>query len=100
MVNSGPERDSNLVKRRERHHRALAVAHVELADVVEVVAVLALGLDVDLPLAAEAVEVVDEQPAHVGLNGAIDIVEGDALLEHLLAVHLEELLRHARQERA
>ena len=44
---------------RQRHHLALAVAHLQLLDVVDRLAERVLGLDVDLPGAAEAVEVVD-----------------------------------------
>ena len=98
MVNSGPERDSNRRQRGQRHHLAVRVADVELADVLGSVAIVAFGLDVDLPLAAEAVEVVDERPAHERLDGPVDIVDGDALLEHLVAIHVDELLRHAGQE--
>ena len=36
----------------------LVVAHIELADVFGLRPILAFGFDVDLPLAAEAVEVV------------------------------------------
>ena len=98
-MNSGPGRDSNFVSADKRHHVAVRVAHVELADVFQVGAVLAFGFDVDLPLPSEAVEVVDEQSAHEGLDGAVDVVERDALLEHLVAIDRHELLRHARQER-
>ena len=62
-------------QRGQRHHFAGRVAHIELADVLGFRAVLVLGLDVDLPLAAEAVEVVDEQPAHEGLDGPVNVVD-------------------------
>ncbi len=75
------------------------VPHVELADVFGTCAVLAFRFHVDLPLASEPVEVVDEQPAHEGLDGAVDVVDRDALLDHLVAVDRHELLRHAGQER-
>lgn len=93
---------------RKGHRRALAVAHVELSDVLDVGPVLALGLDVDLPLASELVEVVDEAAAHEALQGLVDIVDLDPLLEDLVAVHVDEELRdrgpegrgHAAQLRA
>jgi hypothetical protein len=44
------------------------------------------GLHVDLPHAAEAVEVVDEDAAHEGLERLVDRFEGDALLEGLVAI--------------
>ena len=53
-------------------------------------AVVAFGLDVDLPLAAEAVEVVHEVAAHEGLERLVDVAELDALLEHLVAVDVDE----------
>ena len=90
MVNSGPGRDSNLVSAESGTISPLRVAHVELADVIEVVAILAFGLDIDLPLAAEAIEVVDEQPAHEGLDGAIDVVQRHALLQHFVAIDIDE----------
>ena len=61
MVNSGPERDSNLVSAESGTMSPRSVPHVELADVLGSIAVVALGLDIHLPLAAEAVEVVDER---------------------------------------
>src|SRR5581483_5672278 len=53
-----------------------------------------------LPLPAEAVEIVYEESAHIGLNRAVDIVQGDALLEHFLAIDVEKLLRNAGQKGA
>src|SRR5262249_36758878 len=57
------------------------------------------GFDVHLPLAAEPVEVVDERPAHEHLNRSIHILDVDTLLEDLVAIHGDELLRHIGQER-
>ena len=86
MVNSGPVRDSNLVSAESGTIVAGSVPHIELADVLELVAVLAFRLDIHLPLAAEAVEVVDERAAHERLNRSVDIVDVDTLLEHLVAI--------------
>ncbi len=88
-----------LGERGKRHHAAFRVADIEETGTIEIVAVLAFGLDIDLPLPAEAVEVIDEQSAHIGLDGAVDVGERDALLERLLAIDIEKLLRHAGQER-
>ena len=71
-----------------------AVPDVELPDVLGPVAILALGLDIHLPLAAEAVEVVDERPSHERLNRSVDVLDVDPLLEHLVAIDVDELLRH------
>src|SRR4029077_17392140 len=61
-------------------------------------AVLALRFDVHLPLASEAVEIVDEVPAHEGLDGAVHVVECDALFQNFVAIDVHKLLRHAGQE--
>ena len=98
-MNSGPGRDSNLVSAESGTISPVAVAHVELADILGPGPVVAFRLDVDLPLAAEAVEVVYEQPAHERLDGSIDIVQRHSLLEDFVSVDIHELLRHAGQER-
>jgi hypothetical protein len=85
-------------QRRQRHRFALVVAHVELPDVLDVGAVVAFGLDVDLPLASEAVEVVDEAAAEEALQRLVHITEVDPLLEHLVLVDVDEQLRHGRPE--
>ena len=79
--------------------RPCSLLHVELAHVSAVGPVLALRLHVDLPLAAEAVEVVDEVAAHERLEGLVDLPEVDALLEHLVPVHVDVKLGHRREER-
>ena len=53
----------------------------KVADVLGLGAGFSLGLDVDLPDATEAVEVVDEGAAHEGLQGLVDGFELDSLLE-------------------
>ncbi len=98
-MNSGPETRLKTRQRGERHHPAVLVSDIKLADVLRLGAVVALRLDVDLPLPAEAIEVVDEQSPHEGLNGAVHIGDGHCLLDHLVAVHVDELLGHASQER-
>ncbi|EXI65763.1 MAG: hypothetical protein AW08_02975 [Candidatus Accumulibacter adjunctus] len=85
-------------QRRQRDRLPILVAHVELADILDVGAEVPLGLDVDLPLAAEAVEIVDEATAEEGLQGLVDLLDVDPLLEHLVAVHVDEQLRHDRAE--
>ena len=56
------------------------------------------GLDIHLPGTAEIVVVVDEQAAHVRLNGVVDIGQIHALLQHLVLVHIDELFRHTRDK--
>ena len=99
MVNSGPERDSNRRQRGQRHHVARCCSARRTGRRSRRVAIVALGLDIDLPLAAEAVEVVDERPAHERLDRSIHILDVDTLLEHFVAIHVDELLRHVGQER-
>ena len=81
-------------ERREGHRLALAVAHVELTDIVDVGPVITFGLEEHLPLAAEFVEVVDEAAPHEALQDLIDVGDVDPLLQHLVTVHVHEELRH------
>src|SRR3546814_1357089 len=60
------------------HHPAIGVADVDPVDVGDLVAILRLALDVDLPAPAEAVEVVDVEAAERRLQRAIDIGHRDA----------------------
>ena len=95
----GPEPVLHLDQRGEGHHGPVPVPHEVAAELVHAVPVLALRLDVDLPLAAEAVEVVDEDASHVALQGAVDVLQGHALLEGLVAVHVDVDLGDRRDER-
>jgi hypothetical protein len=85
---------------RERHHLAAPVADVELDDLLGPPPVLALGPDVHLPLAPEAVEVIHQQRAHEGVEGPVDLLEVDLLLEHLVAVDVGVPLGHVGDQRA
>ena len=86
-------------ERGERDVLAFIIADIKLSDVFRASAVLALSLDINLPLAAEAIEIVNEVSAHEGLDGAVDIVEVHALLQDLVAVDVNKFLRDAGQER-
>src|SRR2546428_13091206 len=74
------------------------MANVELPHVLRAVRIDALSLDIPLPLPPESIEVVDERASHERLDGSIDVLDVDALLERLLPVDGDELLRHPRQE--
>ena len=88
-----------MVSGRERHHlRRCCCARNNCPRFSALRAVFALRLDVDLPLPAEAVEVVHEDAAHEALQRLVDVGEVDALLEHFVAVDLDEDLRHVGQE--
>lgn len=75
----------------------LIIAHVKKPDVLGTGAIFVFGLNIDLPLTAKAIEVVDEIPTHEGLQRAVDITERDSQFQDLVAVHLDEHLRHVRQ---
>ena len=85
-------------ERRKRNHAPTVVLDIKLAHIFDVRAVIAFRLDIDLPLPAKAIEVIDEQPAHECLNGSIDIVDGHALLDDFVTVDIHELLRYAAQK--
>ena len=87
-----------LRQRGKRHHFAGVVAHVELSHVVQIRPVRRFRLHVHLPLAPETVKVVDEHPAHVGLDSSVDITDRHTLLQHFVPVDLHELLWHAGQK--
>src|SRR5205085_12450874 len=76
------------------YHFSFAIPYVELPDIFGPGPVVALGLDVDLPLAAKPVEVIHKQSAHKSPDRAIDIVDRHALFDHLIFVHIDELLRN------
>ena len=78
---------------------AVRIANEKLADVLRVGAVIAFGLDVNLPGAAEAVEVVHEKSAHERLQRLIYRGQIDSLLDHFVAIDVHENLRHVRLER-
>src|SRR5690606_34512515 len=79
-------------------HVAGGIAHVELIGVFRLGAIDTVRLYIDLPLTAKAVEVVDENSTHVGLNRLVDIVYGDALLQRFLAIDTDEKLGYIRQK--
>ena len=56
----------------------------------------AFRLDIGLPLAAEAVEVVDQVSAHEGLHGGVDVGELHLLLRGLFLVDIGIELGHGR----
>src|SRR5262249_3750546 len=85
-------------ERRKRNHLPPAVLHIKLTHIFHVGAVITLRLDIDLPLPAKAVEIIDKQSAHERLNGPVDIVDAHALLDHFVTVNIHELLRHTAQK--
>ena len=84
----------------ERHHLAAAVGDVELSQVLRGGAIGTLGLNVDLPLPAETVEVVDQRAAHEGLECLVDAGQADLLGEHLGLVHIDSYLGNSEERGA
>src|SRR6202040_1749303 len=70
----------------------------EPPDVIRAGAIVAFGLDVNLPLAAKAVEVVDEIAAHEGLDGAVHIGKIDTLFQYFVAINVNKFLWNAGQK--
>src|SRR6267143_15491 len=85
-------------QRRQRHRLTRGVAYVEATDIVGLCSELAFSLQVHLADAAVLVEVVHEGAAEKRLEGLVHRGQGDALLQHLVAIHLGEELRHTRQQ--
>src|SRR5262249_41425200 len=48
---------------------------------------------VDAPLPAEAVELVQKETTQIGLQGLVDVRDGDALLQDFIAIHIGVDLR-------
>ena len=84
----------------ERRHLALGVPHIKVIDFVRADAVLGLGLQVNLPLAAEAIELVDVGSAEKGLQGLIDLAELQALFQYAILIDIDIELRHRGAESA
>ena len=64
----------------------------------DVCPVVPFGLHIDLPLSAEAVEKVYELPAHKRLKRAINLAQIHSLAQHLVAVHVNKILRYGWQK--
>ena len=92
-----PERALRLDERIHGHGLLVFVAEIKQPEVVEIRAVVALRLNIDLPLEAEAVEVIHEIPAEEGLHGLIGFGEIHALDHRLGFIHIEVDLRHIPQ---
>src|SRR5262249_11012221 len=74
------------------------VANVKQAQVIRFRAVIALGLNIDLPLPAKAVEVINEITSNEGLQRLVNFGKFNSLLEGFVAIHIYIQLWHDRQE--
>src|SRR6266571_3264540 len=110
MVETSTFRTADAVRtdeRRERHHGAVVVPDVVIADVLYALAVFPFCLEVDAPLPAKAVELVQKETTEIGLQRLVDVRDGHALLQHFIAIHIGidlrdgggELCRDSRQLR-
>src|SRR6202034_1767084 len=81
----------------KRHHRALIVSNVKLADIFCLSAIVALRLDVDLPLSAKSDEIGDKVATHESLQRLISIPDRRSFLHDLFAIHVCEQLGHTRK---
>jgi hypothetical protein len=100
MTDKGPGAVLGAQERAQRHHLALALswagAHIELLENVGTGAGARVGLDVDLPGAAELVELIDVIPAHVHLESRKDILDRHLQRLDLGAVDVHEELGRVR----
>ena len=75
------------------------ILHVELAHILRPRAIRAVGLHIDLPLAAEAVEVIHQRAAHERLQSLVHVGQVDALCQNLGLVDGDVDLRNAVKRR-
>src|SRR5438046_10755465 len=73
---------------RKWHHLPPVTSDVELANVFRSRAIIAFGLDVNLPLATNAVGIVDEPAAHGRPERFVAVANGKAFSNPLVAVHV------------
>ncbi len=93
-----PLHDLRLAEHADRHHRAALRARVDVEDVVDLVPVRLVGLQIDLPDAAEQIELVDVEAADGRLQRVEHVRHGDAEHLRLVAVDVEIELRRVGGE--
>ena len=76
-----------------RDHAALRVAYAQPLHIVDVIAILAVGLYDNLPRPAKAIEVIDIAGTQIGLQCAEDISELHSLTQAFLAIDIHKQLR-------
>ena len=93
ITNTGPAESRTRITEPSGTIWPVAVANLQQLQALDVLAELALGLHVHLPDAAELVELVDVDRAHVGVERREDVAQRDAHLLHRVAVDVEIQLR-------
>ena len=71
---------------RKRHSITFTVTDVELSDVFGVCPVRGISLDIDLPLPAETIEVIDKRSSEKGLQSVKYILQSHALFERFVSI--------------
>ena len=98
MTAIGPPISLHVDQRAQRNHLSPLVPDLEQVDVLDPIAVIALDLDGDLPVAAELVEAVDVERAQVHPQRLIHVLERHAQGLGLGPVDVEVELRRAASE--
>ena len=88
MVNSGPAMRFDAGQSEREWIRRWSSAR-RSGRVFDIRAVVAFRLDIGLPLAAEAIEIVHKIAAHEGLQGLVDIGEAYTPAGRLLAIDID-----------
>src|SRR5262249_12936062 len=74
------------------------VSDEKLAKIFGIGPVGSFCLHIDLPLPAEAVEIVNKQSAHEGLQGLVNIGKLDPLLQNFVSIYMNKYLWYAWRE--
>ena len=75
------------------------IAHIKKPEILRPRSILAFRLDIDLPLAAKPIEVIDKISTHERLQRLVYFRQVHALLKSSVAVHVYVELRHAWKKR-
>ena len=92
----GPSDSAHLDQRTKRYLAPIRTAYIKLVNVCDIRSRRAFGLNVSLPLAPEAIELVDEITSHEGLHGGVNVRQIHLLLQSFFFVHIGIELRNSR----
>ena len=90
-MNSGPNVRSGIDEGVYRHGITALIGDIKEAEVIDVRPIISLGLNVNLPLQAKTVEVVNEVAAEESLQGLICVSKAYALNHRLglIDIHID-----------